>query len=73
MACINPDASPTQAGRRMLQAIKQGASTPEEVARQPGLPIFSTRAGFRDFIEAGMIEQEGDVCRITEKGMKFIT
>ncbi len=72
MACISPDGKPTATGARMLRAIKPGCETPEEIARETGIPLFRVRSGLRDFTEAGFVILKMDKYKVTDKGAGFL-
>ena len=72
MPCINPDGTPTESGRKMSQALKKGAGTPEEVAKETGLPLFRARSGLRDMAESGFAEVKGEGYKISSKGIELI-
>ena len=71
MACINPDGKPTEAGAKMLRALKSGLSSPEEIAKDAGLPLFRVRSGLRELTQAGLANQNNDRYEITEKGKEL--
>jgi predicted transcriptional regulator len=68
MACISPDGKLTESGTKMLRALKSGLATPEDIARETQLPLFRVRSGFRELAQAGIVEQDGDKYRLTDKG-----
>ena len=72
MACINPDGKPTESGAKMLRALKSGARSPEEIAKNAGLPLFRVRSGLRELTQAGLVNQKNDKYELTEKGAKLI-
>ncbi len=72
MACISPDGKPTESGTKMLRALKSNLKTPEDIARETGLPLFRVRSGLRELVQAGVAEQDGSKYRITEKGAALI-
>ncbi len=72
MACISPDGKPTESGTKMLRALKSNLATPEDIARETGLPLFRVRSGLRELVQAGVAEQDGNTYRITEKGASLI-
>jgi predicted transcriptional regulator len=72
MACISPDGKPTESGAKMLRALKSGLKSPEEIARDAGLPLFRVRSGLRELTEAGLANQKGDKYEITNKGAELI-
>ena len=68
MACISPDGKPTESGIKMLRALKSGLGSPEEIAKDAGLPLFRVRSGLREMTQAGLANQKDDRYEITEKG-----
>ena len=40
MACVTPEGKPTESGKKILNALKSGAASPEEIAKTSGLPLF---------------------------------
>jgi len=72
MACISPDGKPTESGSKMLRALKAGSGSPEEIAKEAGLPLFRVRSGLRELTEAGLAKQKGDKYELSEEGAKLI-
>ena len=72
MACISPDGKPTESGTKMLRALNSGLGSPEEIAKDAGLPLFRVRSGLRELAQAGLANQEDDKYRITEKGEELV-
>lgn len=72
MACIGPDGKPTESGVKMLQALKAGFGSPEEIAREAGLPLFRVRSGLRELTQAGLANQKDDKYKITDKGAQLV-
>jgi len=68
MACISPDGKPTESGSKMLRALKTGLGTPEEIAKEAGLPLFRVRSGLRELTEAGLSSQKADKYELSSKG-----
>jgi len=58
MACISPDGKPTESGAKMLRALQAGSGSPEEIAKEAGLPLFRVRSGLRELTEAGLASQK---------------
>ena len=67
MGCIEPDGRPTRCGEHMLLAMWRPA-TPERVAKECHTPLFRVRGAIREFLEAGLVEKQGDTYVITPKG-----
>jgi predicted transcriptional regulator len=72
MACVSPDGKPTESGTKMLRALKAGPKSPEEVARETGLPLFRVRSGLRDLTQTGLAIERGSKHELTEQGAKLI-
>ena len=72
MACISPDGKPTESGTKMLRALKSGLGSPEEIAKDAGLPLFRVRSGLRELTQAGLANQKDDKYEITERGAELI-
>jgi len=72
MACISPDGKPTESGAKMLRALNSGLGSPEEIAKDAGLPLFRVRSGLRELTQAGLANQKNDKYEITEKGAELI-
>ena len=72
MACISPDGKPTESGTKMLRALNSGLGSPEEIAKETGLPLFRVRSGLRELAQAGLASQKDDKYEITEKGEELV-
>ena len=72
MACISPDGKPTESGTKMLRALNSGLGSPEEIAKEAGLPLFRARSGLRELAQAGLASQKDDKYEITEKGEELV-
>jgi DNA-binding IclR family transcriptional regulator len=72
MACISPDGKPTESGTKVLRALQAGLKSPEEIARDAGLPLFRVRSGLRELTQAGLADQKGDSYKLSEKGAKLL-
>jgi DNA-binding IclR family transcriptional regulator len=72
MACISPDGKPTESGGKMLRALKSGRGSPEEIAKEVGLPLFRVRSGLRELAQAGLANQKGDAYEISPKGIELL-
>lgn len=68
MPCISPDGKPTSSGLDTLKAIKEGASTPEEVAPKTGQPLFKVRSGLRELVSAGFVTEADGKYALSQKG-----
>ena len=72
MACISPDGKPTESGTKMLRALESGLSTPEEIAKGAGLPLFRVRSGLRELTQAGLANLKDDKFELSPKGIELI-
>ena len=72
MACISPDGKPTESGTKMLRALKGGLGSPEEIAKEAGLPLFRVRSGLREFTQAGLADQKDDKYELSSKGVELV-
>jgi DNA-binding IclR family transcriptional regulator len=72
MACISPDGKPTESGSKMLRALQAGLKSPEEIAKDTGLPLFRVRSGLRELTQAGLAKQGDDRYGLSEEGAKLI-
>jgi len=72
MACISPDGKPTESGTKMLSALQSGLGSPEEIAKDAGLPLFRVRSGLRELIQAELANQKGEKYELSEKGTELI-
>lgn len=73
MACISPDGKPTESGTKILRALQAGSGSPEEIARETGLPLFRMRSGLRELTQAGLANQKEDSYEVSEKGAELMT
>ena len=64
MACLNADGTLSPSGRALVAALAT-PSTPEEVARTPGLALYRVRSGLRELAAAGVVALDGDRYRAT--------
>ena len=72
MACISPDGKPTESGTKMLNALKSGSTSPEDIAGETGLPLFRVRSGLRELSNAGFASEKNGAFEITESGNLLI-
>jgi predicted transcriptional regulator len=56
----------------MLRALQAGLGSPEEIAKNTGLPLFRVRSSLRELAQAGLADEKGDSYKLTEKGTKLI-
>jgi len=72
MACVSPDGKPTESGSKMLRALQAGSKSPEEIAKNTGLPLFRVRSGLRELAQAGLAAQKEDSYKLSEEGATLI-
>jgi predicted transcriptional regulator len=68
MPCLSPDGKPTSTGIAFMKTIKNGASSPEEIADKTGLPLFRVRSKLRELKNAGFIEEAEGKNRLSKTG-----
>jgi hypothetical protein len=68
MACINADGTLSRSGELILLALKN-PGTPEDAARETGLPLFQVRSAVREFLAAHLLERVGGEYRATAAGL----
>jgi len=56
----------------MLRALQAGSGSPEEIARDTGLPLFRVRSGLRELTQARLAKQRDDRYELSEEGAKLI-
>jgi predicted transcriptional regulator len=69
MACIQPDGLLTRCGEAVLLATWK-PSTQEEVAKECRVPMFRIRSAIREFLQAGLLEKNGESYAITAEGVR---
>ena len=72
MACISPDGKPSESGAKMLRALKSGLGSPEEIAKDTGLPLFRVRSGLRELAQVGLTTAQNDNYKLTDKGAELV-
>ena len=72
LPCVSPDGKPTKSGIATLSALKNGASTPQAVAKITEQPLFKVRSGLRELVNAGFIEQVEDKYQLTPNGKNMV-
>lgn len=72
MPCVSDDGTPTESGVKMLQALKAGKSSPEDIAAETGMPLFRVRSGIRDMVAAGYASESEGVYKLTDQGVKAV-
>ena len=71
MPCVSAEGKPTESGLATLNAIKTGASTPQEIAQITGQPLFRVRSGLRELVNAGFLEIIDEKHRLTSEGQNI--
>jgi predicted transcriptional regulator len=66
--CVSPDGKPTSSGVTMLKSLKNGPSSPEEVAKRTGQPLFRVRSGLRELKNAGFLEETEGKYMLSKSG-----
>jgi predicted transcriptional regulator len=67
--CVKPDGSLTANALLILKVCSQGASI-DDMARETDLRAFRIKASIRELTGAGLLDQEGDLYRLTATGEK---
>lgn len=68
MACIAPDGSLSDQARAVLRSLEPGR-TLEVAATENGLPLYRIRSSVRELVQAGLVEESGDLYRTTPRGV----
>lgn len=71
MACVNPDGSLSESGRKLLSVLAEPL-TPDEVSRQTGQPLFKVRSSLREMVEAGLINEADGRYAVTARGKELL-
>lgn len=71
MACVNPDGTVTESAKALLTVL-QNPSTPEDISKQVGQPLFKVRSSLREMVQAELIKEENGKYVLTEKGKEKI-
>jgi len=69
MPCVSPDGKPTESGVKMLQALKAGKSSPEDIAAETGMALYRVRSGIRDMVSAGYVAETDGSYALTDQGI----
>jgi predicted transcriptional regulator len=72
MPCISPDGKPTSSGMAVLQSLKNGALSPEEIASKTGQPLFRVRSGLRELQNAALVEETEAKYKLSKEGEKLV-
>jgi type II secretory ATPase GspE/PulE/Tfp pilus assembly ATPase PilB-like protein len=68
MGCINVDGTLTRSGKLILSALHT-PMTPEEAARETGVPLFKVRSSIREFLAARLVQAADDKFQTTLDGL----
>jgi hypothetical protein len=68
VGCINVDGTLTRSGELVLLALRT-PMTPEEAARDTGVPLFKVRSGIREFLAARLVQAADDKFQTTQDGL----
>lgn len=72
MACISPDGKPTESGIKMLRALQLRLGSPEEIAKEVGVPLFKARSSLRELTQAGLAIEKDDTYELSPKGIELL-
>ena len=67
MACINADGTLTALATKLLKVMRDPI-TPEDAARQSQVPLYRVRSSLREFLQAGLVEEQEGKCVLTSAG-----
>jgi hypothetical protein len=67
VACIKPDGSLTEVGRKVLEGLREHGSR-EDAALSTGLPLYRVRLVCRALQEAGLVSEEQGRMQLTPTG-----
>ena len=68
MPCVSPDGKPTESGVKMLEALKAGKTSPEDIAAATDMALFRVRSGIRDMVAAGYVAEADGSYTLTAQG-----
>ena len=72
MPCVSPDGKPTSSGMALLQSLKDGALSAEEIAKKTGQPLFRVRSGLRELKNTGFIDDRDEQFTLSDTGRKIV-
>lgn len=72
MPCVSPDGKPTTSGIAVLNSLKNGTLSPEEIATKTGQPLFRVRSGLRELKNAEFVEEAEGKYRLSKKGETLV-
>ncbi len=68
MGCINVNGTMTRSGELILLALRT-PMTPEEAAKETGVPLFKIRSSIREFLAARLVQAVDDKFQTTPDGL----
>ena len=68
MPCVSDDGKPTESGVKMLQALKAGKTTPEQIAAATEMSLYRIRSGIRELVAAGYVVESDGSYALTAQG-----
>ncbi len=68
MGCINSTGTITRSGELILLALRNPMS-PEEVAKETGVPLFKVRSGIREFLAHQLVQATDDKFQTSPDGL----
>ena len=68
MPCVSDDGKPTESGVKMLQALKAGNATPEQIAAATEMSLYRIRSGIRELVAAGYAAESDGSYSLTAQG-----
>ena len=68
MGCIDPDGTLTLTAKFLIKTLGEGPLPPEDIAKVMSEPIFRIRGNLRELAQADLIQEEGGLYSLTEKG-----
>ena len=68
MACVNDRNQLNASAKKLLQALKVEAKSPQDLGKLAGLPLFKVRRMLRELKTIEFVKEEDGAYSITEKG-----
>ena len=72
MAIVGPDGTPTEAGSKLLLAIRAGFTTPDSIAQASGLPAIIVKNGLHDMERARLIKRNAEGYVLDDRGLDLL-
>ncbi|MBO8171232.1 MAG: hypothetical protein H0Z33_04975 [Bacillaceae bacterium] len=74
MACIDDKGNLTTTAKKILNAVSEDFRSPEEIAKDTGLPLFKVRSSLRDMKSMGFVtESEEQTYKIEERARTLLS